>query len=252
MYLSERTRILKQTDVNSHPVMVGEGRVRSVYGEVSSREEFLERAIEICENAEKERDKMLAQALSEKESILSKIRQEREEIHRRAYQEGFQKGVEEGTEEGKTRARQEMLASQKDSIKQLVSIVSSARQSLGVLVKNHENELVELAISIAEKIILREIDRSEDVVFGIVKQVLQRANDRQEILLRLNPGDVDLVKQHQDDLTAEFDDIRTVHIEPDTRVSRGGCLLELPSGCIDGRIEQQLQQVRKSLMSKQS
>lgn len=250
--MSSRSKVLKGTCLNPKPVLVGENRVEYLPDGIGSREELLQQAQETLRQAQKEKEAILSSALAEKERILNEARSEREEIHRRAYEEAYEQGMQKGLREGTQQGKQEILTAQVPLGERLRSIVGAAEESFARVCAECEDEMIDLIACMAEKVIHQEIDRSSDIVLNVIRETIARSADRREVLLRLHPDDVEIVREHQEALSAEFTEMRTLQLEADSRVSRGGCLLETSTGCVDGRLEAQLSEIHKALQSQPS
>ncbi|HNT36718.1 MAG TPA: FliH/SctL family protein, partial [bacterium] len=244
--LSNRSKVLKDTLLHPQPVLVGERSVERLPDGMFSREDLLRQAQATLQQAQKEKQTILSNALAEKERILNQARLERDEIQRRAYEEGYEKGLQEGLNKGTQQGRQEVLKVQKPIGDRLQGIVDAAEQAFSRVCTECEHDMIELIISVAEKVIHQQIDQSNEIVLNMVRETIARSADKREVLLRVNPDDVELVREHQEVLSAEFDDMRVLRLEPDPRITRGGCLLETSSGCVDGRVEAQLAETRKA------
>jgi len=112
----------------------------------------------------------------------------------------------------------------------------------------HE-ELVELAIDIARKVVGREIQLDPELVAETVRRAVALVLDRQRLTIRLHPQDADLVAQAFPEVeTALSDAIWTV--QSDESVDRGGAVIETEHGEIDGRISTQLDEIGRALISR--
>lgn len=178
-------------------------------------------------------------ARAESEEILQRAREEAEQLREQARQEGRARGQEEASREmeGRLGAAIEAFRKAGDEVLHL------RRQ----LVERQEKEMVELALAIARKVIHREITQDPETTQSIVKAILQETVDREEILVRLNPEDHEAALKCRAELMASADGIRKLSIERDPNVPRGGVLVESRSGEMDGRIEQQLEEVEQGL-----
>jgi flagellar biosynthesis/type III secretory pathway protein FliH len=67
--------------------------------------------------------------------------------------------------------------------------------------------------------------------------------------LRINPDDLSFVEEWRPELFEKFKTLKSIVVNPDSTIQRGGCLLETPCGDIDARIETQLEIIGESLKS---
>ena len=64
--------------------------------------------------------------------------------------------------------------------------------------------------------------------------------------MRVNPADLERMREHRDELIA-LGDIRNLRVVEDQRVDRGGVVVDTEAGTIDARISTQLDEARKIL-----
>jgi len=64
--------------------------------------------------------------------------------------------------------------------------------------------------------------------------------------VRVNPADLERMRDHRDELIA-IGDIRNLRVVEDKRVDRGGVVIDSDTGTIDARIRTQLDEARKIL-----
>lgn len=158
---------------------------------------------------------------------------------REAYEEGFAQGEKDGLELGEQKAKKlvENIARMLDEINRLKHDI----------LKQHEKEILTVVFNIARKVVHNQIRVDEAVVRTTILEALNLASARQTLVLRINPEDFDLVERLKPDFFASFKDIKSLTINADPAVNRGGCLLESSRGEIDADIETQLEKIYESL-----
>jgi flagellar assembly protein FliH len=65
--------------------------------------------------------------------------------------------------------------------------------------------------------------------------------------IRVNFADLDLTTAHKDELIKMMESLRKVNIYEDSRVDRGGCIIETDVGAIDARISTQLKEIEEAI-----
>jgi len=163
------------------------------------------------------------------------------DLEEQAYISGFEKGEKEGLESSKSRIETLLI-----SLDQALLGIDKAKEDLFLI---SEREAVELALSIARKIIHQEVSTNRGVVLNVVKAALKKVSNHKKIKIRLNPADLDFmneVKSQMPDLVARFDE---VIFEGDTSIGDGGCVIDTNFGDIDARIEKQLLAVEEMFMA---
>jgi len=110
-----------------------------------------------------------------------------------------------------------------------------------------EPELVRLAVSIAEKVVQRELELRPETVLDLIRSGMKRVRDREVLRVSVNPRDVERVKEARDDLVSAVDGVRKLEVIEDRRVDPGGCVIESPNGTLDARISTQLDEISRVL-----
>ena len=151
-------------------------------------------------------------------------------------------GLAQGLEEGREAADREM----NDMHATMRGLLEMARVERHKLIESAEPELVRLAIGIAERILHQQIALDRGVVVEMAKNAIARLIDRDTVTVRVNPADLEGMRQHRDELVG-LADIRNLRVVEDQRVDRGGVVVETDGGTIDARIGTQLDEARKVL-----
>ncbi len=160
-------------------------------------------------------------------------------IERMAYERGFSSGEQAGLEMGQKKL-DILLNRFSDILKELTVLREN------VLLSVDENVL-ELAIAIARKVIHHEVRTEREVVVSVVKAALKAAILSERITIKLNPLDLDVAVENKADLMEHVDGSPKVRLEEDARVEQGGCIIETAYGNIDARLDEQMTEIQKVL-----
>ncbi len=90
-------------------------------------------------------------------------------------------------------------------------------------------------MAIAERIVHERTRSNPNVVVENVRQALTRLVGREVVTLRVNPGDLDTIREHRDEIVAA-NDVEHLRVVEDQRVDRGGVIVETDAGTIDAKI----------------
>ncbi|WP_041313712.1 FliH/SctL family protein [Heliomicrobium modesticaldum] len=200
-------------------------------------EETRQAVQELMIQAREQANAIIAEARQSAAAVVAAAEQEGEAIRRRHAEEGYQFGVAQGLEA----ARQEAEAIVAEAWRE----AEAARQAKAAYIDNTESEMVELAITIAEKILAHEIANRQDVVVHIAANALKKVRDMSAVILKVNPQDYPLIQSIKPELMAMVRGLRTLAVEQDETVSPGGCVIETNHGYVDARIDAQLEEVRR-------
>ena len=160
------------------------------------------------------------------------IEKQAKELEEQAYIRGFEVGEKEGLESAKNRV-ESLLAGLDQSLLGL----SKVKKELSLIA---EREAVELALSIARKIVHQEIATDRTVIVNIVKKALKKVSHHKRIKIRLNPADLDAMNEIRSQTPGLTDSFDEVIFEGDTSIGNGGCVIDTNFGDVDARIEKQL------------
>ncbi|MDQ6925812.1 MAG: FliH/SctL family protein, partial [Candidatus Eremiobacteraeota bacterium] len=151
-------------------------------------------------------------------------------------------GHDEGFEAGRAAADAEM----NDMLVTMRGLLEMARVERHKLIDEAEPELVRLALGIAERVLHQNVALDRGVVVEMAKTAIARLIERDSVTVRVNPADLERMREHRDELMA-LGDIRNLRLLEDKRVDRGGVVVETDAGTIDARIGTQLDEARKIL-----
>ncbi len=178
-----------------------------------------------------------------------------EQLQKSAYKEGFaegkQQGLKEGHAEGLPQGREEGYqqghqegieaggVEVKTQVEQLQGIVDAMQSPLNEIDEVVADEIVTLAIALAQQIIRREIHTDPGQVIGVARdalKILPVSADKPKIWL--HPEDIALINQQ---LSSE--EVASYQLMEDGALSRGGCRVENSLARIDATVEKQINSV---------
>jgi len=134
------------------------------------------------------------------------------------------------------------LESAKSAIK---NVVAKLNQFYDRLFAEHKEEIARLSVEIARKILVQKVQNGDYEIEAIVKEALENAPTRQDVVVHLNSEDHLLCqKAQQDEPNGSFAGIKFVS---DQNIGRAECLLETPKGIIESLIEEHLERIGKAL-----
>jgi flagellar assembly protein FliH len=120
------------------------------------------------------------------------------------------------------------------------------------LFRESEDELINLIMLVARKVILQEITQDRSILTRIVQNALAGLSAREEITVRISPDDFLLVTSGRDDvLHNELLNDRLL-LKPDPSVATGFCLVDTAMGTIDASLEGQMDQLYRSLLEQRT
>lgn len=171
----------------------------------------------------------------EAERLLESAQARSKEIEEEAFNRGHEAGMKAASEESS------------GYLGTLESICLKAAEEKERIIKAAELEIANLSTRIAEKIIGEEVKANPEVVMNTAKRAIELATDREQIIVRVNPADLEMIRSRKEKLLASVDGTKHIQAMADERVKRGGCVIETNSGNVDAKISSQLGQIEESL-----
>lgn len=163
-----------------------------------------------------------------------------EEELNRQLREAFEKGL----AEGKNLAERGLL----NVFRALRTASESIHSLREKVLRESEDELVKLIISVARKVILREVSQNRDILSDVVQNAIAALSERDEITVRLNPDDYALVTTGRDDILRKEMESERMTLKPDPTVLSGCCLIDTEMGTINASIDAQLDEIFRRML----
>jgi type III secretion system HrpE/YscL family protein len=167
-------------------------------------------------------------AYAEAQQIMERARLEAQAIVDRARAEGDalrETGRQEGYSEGLAQWNEAVLAAQAATERML---------------REGEEQMARLAVRAAEKILTTELRQSPEAILPLVREALNGVRRDRSVTLRVAPAQLELVRQHVEQLPSSVSAGREVRVKPDPAITSGGCVVESECGTIDARLDTQL------------
>jgi flagellar assembly protein FliH len=171
--------------------------------------------------------------------IVEEARRNAELIERQAYEKGYQQGEVAGQEIGRKQFE--------SVIKSLESGHKELEKEKVKILRAMEPDVVALAMAIARKVVHGEIEVNPDVVIQNIRACIDQLANRDKVTVRVNPSDYSHVAAYKDNLAEDAAGVRSLAFEADPSIPRGGAKVETEFGEMDARIDQQLEQLEKTL-----
>jgi flagellar biosynthesis/type III secretory pathway protein FliH len=245
-----------------------EGQAKAVMIDARRRaEELIREALDIL-RATKE----VTIAVENRRAKLAKSEQEVEKRARQAedrgYKEGFEKGRQAGHAEGlKTgraaavdAVREEVTAQVRSEISEEISektagLAGTVAEVVGNLEKEADrlrttarDELISLAVAVAERIVKKEIALDPSIITTNVQKAIEMSIQKSDIEIAVNPADRELLETYVGKITEIFSRVKRVKLVDDESVGIGGCIVRSGGGVVDMKIETQLEEIEKRLL----
>jgi flagellar assembly protein FliH len=179
-------------------------------------------------------DRVLAQE-GEKERRIRDL----DKMEEQAYTAGYEDGAKAGFDSGMEKAE--------ELLRRLEGLISGLETTRAEVYGKLEQEILDLVIRIAEKVIHAEIRSEDSARASILEAGLRKLKDSERLLVRVAPADLEAIEAVMPVLREQNGIVGKVTLQGDPEVSEGGCILESDQCEVDGRIEVALQAIEEAL-----
>jgi flagellar assembly protein FliH len=192
------------------------------------------------QEAEAEAERILAAARETAAGIQASAQSAFEDDRKKAGDEGREAGREAGYADGK--AEVERL------IQRTQTVLERAQDKRGDILAESEQQIVDLVLLIARKVVKAISESQRTVVVSNVVQALRKIKARGNVLIRVNLADLKLTTEHTKDFIRMVEGVQNIQVLEDSTVDPGGCIVETDFGEVDARIASQLAELEDKIL----
>jgi flagellar assembly protein FliH len=185
----------------------------------------------------RERERVLQEAQDEAAQCLASAQAQAATLTTAAYEQGFKQGEEE--------ARQALTARLSPVLSAFQQATTEVAHLRATVLQQAEEDIITLAFQLARKIIQYEALEHREVLAATLTRALEHVVEQDQIVVRVHPDDVHYATEIKRELGQARGDSKTLTVQGDTSVGRGGCLVESRLGTIDARIEAQFDELEQ-------
>jgi len=198
------------------------------------------------EKAHREAAAVLAEARAQAAGLVAGAE---EEAHRRLGEAEAQKEAwrEEARAEGYAAGLAQAERNARETREKAAMVLASAEQERIRLLSGLEEELAQLALTIARQVVARELGQTPAAVMAIAREALELVRNRERITVYANPAEADLFRARRGDLEGSLSDRALLVIIADAGVPPGGVRVETEQGLVDATLEARFAAVREAL-----
>lgn len=208
-----------------------------------------EEARRILEAARERAGAILAEARLQAEQIRKPAQ---EEARKAGFEAGRQQGLEQGRKEGQAEGARTFAEKSAALTRALEAALRAIEEEKRALLRRGHDELLALAVRIAEKIVGATVARHPDAVRETVARAIELASTRIGVSVRLHPGDVESVRAFLPQLHQRFTDLEPVQLVGDEAVAPGGCVVRTREGEVDATLQTQIDEIARLLLGEGS
>lgn len=237
------SRIIKAAQVETAAAPQPEPRPQGLAAS-DSPSDYLVDAARVLEVAQAQASRLMGSARERAVELVAEVERRTSERLDQARREAEEAGYEEGLRRG----REEGLQQAQAVVEKLEALAQQVVRLREELLSLHEEDVVKLALAVAEKVIGRVSEEDQELAAQTVRHLLAQVAGAREIRIRVHPDDLPQVEPHQEAWKRLVEGTRTLAIVADDRVAPGGALVETEFGAIDSGIESRFREAGEALM----
>lgn len=209
--------------------------------------DVLREARGILAAAQKNAAEMVEQARAEAGQIREQARKEGREA---GFIAGHEAGFKVGREEAFAAASREFSEQQRLLVAACEDLIGQIEAGRSFWLASARQDLVELALAIARRVVHRVGERERSVVLANLEEAVRLAARRSEVTIVVHPADAAAARSFADGLLGRRDRWKHVEVVEDPRMSPGGCRVHWDHGVVDAALETQLDRIADQLAAR--
>ena len=210
------------------------------YEEIISKAKL--KAEEIINSAYKEYEEHLNSAYEKSKSIYDENKQSGyEEGYKAGKEEGFNKGYEDGFQKGENEAQK--------LIDEALEIKNEYINRRNSLLKEAEEDIVNLIITIYEKVLYKRVEEDRDLILSLVLNGIKDLEIKDKLTIIVSKDDYEVIEENKKHILAKATLIDDIEIRVDNDMVKGDCILETSKGDVDVSINNQLKEIKELIVS---
>lgn len=207
-------------------------------------EELLKRYEEIGQ-------RIIQDAENEKKALLLRTQMEASNAEKDAYQKGYDQGIKNGYDDGYRKAYDETIENAQkqaaDIVEKAENLLRSAQADYADYLDRKKNEVIKLALNIAESITRKTLER-DDSMNELIEEAFKISKGEESIILRANSLHVEELKKNCDRWKLSYAIKNEIFVITDDTMEPGNAVLEKPSGIVKVGVDTGMEQVKKAIL----
>ncbi len=188
----------------------------------------------------------VADPKEEAKRIIEAAQKKAEKLKKTAKQDGYKDGYKEGKAKGEQELA-ELITNQTEKGRIVFTSLEKYKQNL--YNELHDNVL-QLAMDIAEKIVNSELQRDDKVYIGIVKKAIHELMGSDKFVLRVGQSDYERFFKNGPQWLQDETGCAPFEVVCDMQMGEGGCILESSDKVVNASTQIQLSRIKHMLDEK--
>lgn len=203
-----------------------------------------DQANELLRNAQEQAERIVEQAKMAAEAEVVRI-------HQQAAEEGYAKGYADGQERGRKEAAESINAVAQQTIGETQDFLERAAQKRDAAIDSLRDELLDVAVAVAEKVIHVSLKSSEEIIKRMISSATEKLKRREWVQIYVADADIKGRSLADPALAATLSSLSNhVKIVPMRDAETGTCIVEMPDEIIDASASTQLENIRQVIRSR--
>lgn len=195
----------------------------------------------------------IAEAASIKSSVIKDAEEELEKIKKESYESSYELGRREGESVGRKEGFESGFKEGQEESEELIreseKIRDQAIKERDEMLENVEAEVVELVLNIAETVLNKKLKEDDHTIVNLVMKGLESLSSRENIRVRVSADDFDKINSAKEEILSKVSLIDELHIDVDSNLKSGDCIIESSKGDVDVSVNTQLKNIEESIKS---
>ncbi len=184
------------------------------------------------------------EAVSEAEKKAADILGKAEQSEAAIQKKAFTEGFDAGREAGYNEGKTEVNR----LIERLHTMIERTMDKRQQILAETEQQIVDLVLLMTRKVVKVISENQRNVVTSNIIHALRKVKGRADVILRVNLADVGLTTEHTKAFLTAAENIKNITVVEDLSVDAGGCIIETDFGSVDARIASQLHELEQRIL----
>lgn len=191
-------------------------------------------------DAQRKRDEFMVEAIARAEAM-----------EKEAYEKGYNQGLDNGFEDGKNEAIEKFFPEAERRTEELVrnaeDILSKAQDDYYSYMDSKKEEIIRLALAIAEKILKREVT-SESGISDLVEEAIELSKGEENVIIKCNQVHEEEIREKIPVWKANYSIKGEIFVLAKEDIEAGNAFIEKGSGKMQVGIDIGLKEIEKAIL----
>jgi flagellar assembly protein FliH len=187
----------------------------------------------------------LEKQINDQKILRKRDQMELSETVKQAHEQGKSEGRAQGETAGYEKAKAEFDAVFAEVQKKTVAMLTALEESQRSIYCGAADVLLSLGFEVAKKILNAEVSANPRAVLSVLQKALTYVADKDRIVVKVAKDDAELVSETRNFWIPVGERLSSIVIEEDSRIEKGGCIVESNSGVADARLGVQFNELEE-------